>query len=362
MNKIFKISMIAAMALAVVACGDDKKDKDDSTKCTNDAKRCSASGIPEVCKDGAWKAQEACGEGKKCSAGACIDDDGDDKCTNDAKQCSEGGVPELCVNGEWKAQAACGEGKKCSGAGECIDDDGDDKCTNDAKQCSETGIPELCVNGEWKAQAACTGGATCDEGVCSGYELGADCDEDTFVALCDGNKAIYCCNEEDVGFVGCDKVGIVAENRCSGGEVCVTFEGMKSKVGCYDAEPEDELELCLTSGQTEVCYNAEGMGVWLKGMCLVGSNGKIYLVELMDMKYCSSLCTSATSCDLQTCSMGSYEPTCEGNVALSCYEDYFSDASYVFRWDCNAIEGATCVVEEDEETNSKDATCDKPEF
>jgi len=244
MNKFLKLSMIAAMAIAVTACGDDK---DNSKKCTNGAKQCSTAGIPELCVDGAWKAQTACTGGQTCNAGVCTGgggtctngakqctaaglpqlcvegawadqtacaadqtcDAGECKgggsttCTNGAKQCTAAGLPQLCVEGAWADQTACAADQTCD-AGECKGG-GSTTCTNNAKQCSASGVPQLCVSGAWADQAACSGGQTCAAGACTGGTVGASCDEKSFEESCIGNGASWCNSKGEVAIWECDE-------------------------------------------------------------------------------------------------------------------------------------------------------------
>ena len=322
MNKFLKLSMIAVMAMAVASCSDDINDdgKDSPKKCVDGAKHCVA-GIPQLCVDGVW-VQSACKEGQLCSYGVCKDN-----CTNNgAKQCSAAGVPELCVDGVWVQAAAC------SGAKTCVDGVCKDNCTNGAKRCV-AGVPQLCMGGEWAVQAACSGGQTCVEGVCTGGKLGASCNEATFVDFCDGNKLVFC-DEDDGG---------VLEDDCDSTELlddllCLPFASYKV-YGCVPAHYE-----CATAGQSQLCteyLGNYGFSYLWGGACHVASNGKSYMVEIEEAKICSSACTSATTCEVRACSVTDYVASCNDNVALTCLED----DDHVFRWDCSAI-GATCVLED----------------
>jgi len=330
MSKFLKLSMIAVMALGVASCSDDK-DEGSAKKCDNGKKQCTA-GLPYLCVDGVWVAQKACDEGIICSDGMC-GGGGGDTCTSGEKKCS-GNVPQLCEDGAWAAKDACEEGQTCSN-GVC-EGGGDVDCTDGEKKCSASDLPQLCVEEEWVDQAACEEGQTCSNGGCS-YEEGAECDEDTFIGLCEGNKFIFC-----------DDGRVEADDRDSTDleSLCLTFASHRV-YGCTPASM-----ACETADQSQLCQNLEenhGVNYLWAGACHVASNGKSYMVELEEMEFCSGVCSSATSCEIEACSSADYVASCDGNIALICAYDYVS------RWNCNAI-GATCRLDSDNE--DKPAYCD----
>ncbi|MCL2325899.1 MAG: hypothetical protein FWC40_05300 [Proteobacteria bacterium] len=347
MNKLLKLSLIAALAMTAAACDDKKKDDslkcdetfasvclsgtvqqicDDgvltnidceagqvcdtaqgkcvaaSSNCTNDAKQCAA-GIPQLCVDGSWVAQDACAENFSCFLGNCIED-GDDDCNDGDKQCAAG-IPQLCVDGAWAAQAACEEGLICAN-GNCIEDS-DDKCTSDdqcegicsedgecidaecidnAGQCGAGGIPELCVSGRWVAQDACGWGQVCESetGECQTVSSEKTCDA---ADKCVGAVAHHCLDGEIV-------VWDCIEDIFGSDGTCIIADSDK-KAWCAVKEPYDDCD-----------YDYEFLGFWDNYMCYweegfvnyagcAVSGGDLYLIDA----YTDSLCLEDSSGSLR---------------------------------------------------------------
>ncbi|MCL2325836.1 MAG: hypothetical protein FWC40_04975 [Proteobacteria bacterium] len=152
------------------------------------------------------------------------------------------------------------------------------------------------------------------------YALGARCDEDKFVEICDGNKAIYC------------DEGVVAAYDCKS-DACVRFESVNF-ANCALSS----LECATPGAKTKACDKDEGYTDLYDMECHVASDGKHYLVD-MDMLPCASECTSDTSCDVQKCSEATYEELCAGDVAFYCSD------GYVVRRDCE-VEGLSCLLDD----------------
>ncbi|MCL2326067.1 MAG: hypothetical protein FWC40_06190 [Proteobacteria bacterium] len=291
MNKLLKLSMIAAMAIAVTACGDDK---DNSAKCTSNAKQCNK-GVPELCVNGEWKAQAACTDGKTCHHGECV------SCTNDAKQCSVTGIPQLCTGGVWVDQTACTGEQSCH-HGECVG--GSESCINDAKQCSTTGIPQLCTGGTWVDQTACTDGKSCHHGECvGGSETCTNderkCKDSTTPQLCSGGAW-------------------VDQAACTGGQSCHNGECTGGSETCANDEKK-----CKDSTTPQLCTG----GVWVdQTACSLGQT-----------------CTGAGVCRApevgDPCNRETFKERCMNNAAYYCY------GGKVEAWDC--VENAEVEGQED---------------
>ncbi|MCL2326810.1 MAG: hypothetical protein FWC40_10005 [Proteobacteria bacterium] len=289
MNKFLKLTMVAAMAMAVTACGDDK---DNSTKCTNDAKRCSA-GIPELCVKGEWKAQAACTDGKTCSNGDCVSSAA---CNNGDKQCAAG-IPQLCEGGAWVNKDACTDGKTCSN-GECVSGAA---CDNGTKQCA-AGIPQLCTDGAWVNKDACTDGKTCSNGECVS---GAACDNGT--KQCAAGIPQLCTDG-----------AWVDQTACETGKTCTGAGECTSNAVCTD-----EAKQCSVTGIPQVC---EG-GQWIsKNACITG--------QACAGGECITLPVVGDSCDEAT-----FVERCVGNTA------YYCEEGKVGGWNCTPGDGI-CLVPE----------------
>ena len=154
----------------------------------------------------------------------------------------------------------------------------------------------------------------------SGEVLGSPCHMDTFTEFCDGNKAIYC------------DEGVVAAYDCKS-DACVRFDSMNF-ANCALSS----LECATLGAKTKACAKDGGYVDLYEMECHVASDGKNYLVDI-DMLPCASECTSATSCNVQTCSEAAYEELCVGDAAFYCSD------GYVVRWDCG-IEGLSCVLDD----------------
>ena len=354
MSRLLKLSILAAMVIAVVSCSDDDSNNtndtnvcDDNAKqcndvgvpqvceggawvdlaacsegehcgatgecvevsptCTDGAKQCSASGVPQLCTDGAWADQSACANLQTCTDGTCV---GEPVCTNGARRCNDSGVPQLCAGGrEWVDQAACTGEQTCTN-GECV---GESVCTDGAKKCSDAGVPQLCIDGAWADQTACTGGKTCTAGECaddgSPPVPGTPCD-DTYVESCYNKMAYYCGS------------GKVKELDCPEDDgVCVVIEDDTAWCAYPDADWYDE---CTYDGEIVFWEDEYACEQYNEGVIFFDSchmiDGTMYV---LDDRSAESVCQNnnkmsctnvttigSTSCGSGTCLFDGLEATC----------------------------------------------------
>lgn len=164
---------VAALALAVGACGNNKNNKVEQDVCDP------ACGAGEECVNGVCEAlvcvEDAdCGEGFTCLDGSCVG-----PCTED-EDCPTGAICEdgACVVGERCVEDTdCGEGEYCE-AGECLPYE----CTEDSEcgDCGEFERPYCDENNECACEApcaeGCAEGSLCCESRDECVELVAECD------------------------------------------------------------------------------------------------------------------------------------------------------------------------------------------
>jgi|GEM_PF-1687014 len=91
-------SSIGSQSCGSNTCSFDGWDATCVTGCTEGAKRCGDTGIPELCVSNAWVAQAACADGQKCEGGGCRAISVGDKCDPDtfADTCKEDGSLWYC--------------------------------------------------------------------------------------------------------------------------------------------------------------------------------------------------------------------------------------------------------------------------
>ena len=188
-----------------------------TASCEVAARRCSASGVPQLCNaEGAWQNEAAC-------QFACVDGFCGGECKPKAGRCdAQTGVPQLCSStGEWDNQAACGAQRACS-AGECLCTAGLTTCgnscvtlTNNADHCGSCGH-------------SCLGG-TCSNSKCQPVELAAGLTQPRSVAV--GASHVYWMDYND-------GVGNVKRVPKAGGktEVLATNQGTPGGVVLANGE------------------------------------------------------------------------------------------------------------------------------
>jgi formylglycine-generating enzyme len=165
-------------------CGNQADDDcngvvDDQCLCNDGDKDCVGQ-TPRACVGATWVAQAACGGATPlCVEGACQPCNGQVNelcvCKDGDAQCV-GQTPQVCSNGSWVAQPACGGTTPVCLAGTCV------KCTDGEVSC-EGSTPTKCVGGDWVPQTACTSPyPACKNGQCvppsclgGGQGAGNDC-------------------------------------------------------------------------------------------------------------------------------------------------------------------------------------------
>ena len=347
MNRYLRLSILAAMAVAVVSCTESD---DGENTCQDGAKQCGGGGIPQVCENGAWvnlaacsggqycgdngeciglmlvcpngskqcsrlgipqtcvnetwSDLDACASGQTCSAGECI---AGGACQNGAKQCGNYGIPQLCANDVWTDLAACSNGQLCS-AGDCIQGSA---CQNGAKQCSSYGVPQQCASGTWTDQAACTGGKTCSAGTCvagSTCQNGAkQCTSSGIPQLCSGGAWTN-------------------QSACTSGKTCSAGTCVAGST-CQNG-----AQQCSSSGVPQLCSG----GAWTN----------------------QAACTGGKTCSAGTCVGGSsgVGSSCDASFVESCQSNsaYYCADNKVAALNC-AESGLTCII-----LGNKTADCGFP--
>ncbi len=135
-------------------------------ECAELAQRCSDTGLPQTCIDGAWADQEPCTGGDLCQAGRCLPSAECDP--GEAAGCASETELRVCngAGDAFVAQTCTSPGPYCF-RGEC----GDQICEPGRRRCTTTNVDrEVCAeDGEsWLPTAACDDGAeeVCFEGEC----------------------------------------------------------------------------------------------------------------------------------------------------------------------------------------------------
>ncbi len=129
--------------------------------------------------DGSAATVLACGTGKTCSAGKCIDP----VCASGTTQCAGNKVQTCTATGLWQDSSDCSTLPGTCQAGACVSS----KCGAGEYTCLN-GVPAVCdQQGIWLKQAACPGNQVCvNKGECKGKIC------DAGAAYCQGNLVMKC--------------------------------------------------------------------------------------------------------------------------------------------------------------------------
>jgi hypothetical protein len=291
-------------------CTDDECEPNDESCAGNTLLRCNSTGSGYAQTDCATSGQTCIESGGAADCATPVCTPGESTCTVDARS-------RLVCNalGTAQSETACGTGRVCS-AGACIDR----VCTPGARRCS-AGNAEICntLGTGWALADACGVGEVCVDGSCeldsTGCRSGADCPPPA--AFCDGDTYItYVANGACSGG-SCDYRGVQSSTDCAaGGQTC-------SSTGCIG-----EVE-CTRDSDCSVLWDS---GYCVDNVCVdCRSDENCAANETCVAGTClpddAADCTSDAQCVALATELGDAEPDARCRVGYGCYVPGYCNTS-----------------------------------
>lgn len=252
--------LVLAIAMTLVACGDDetKKTTTPTTTCTSGNTRCS-NNVLQTCVNSAWNAGTTCGVNTCTTDSAttahCASASNNNN-NNSTGDCTVGTTSWTC---DGDVVLACdGESTSSQVYLDCSDILGDGSVSGvchdfggewQADCLLEEGDPCYFSDGENAIVVACGAGSTpsgtmvCDvsDGCVTG--TGTCTPSETYVPACEGNRLIYACADfSEIAL----KVGINCASADFGSGTCNTTDGM-CEHSTVDAYCDNEIVRCVGS-------------------------------------------------------------------------------------------------------------------
>lgn len=278
---------------------------------------CSADGL--TCADGAMPT--SCEFETKCDGSTfyyCYDL-GIFGVYDGSEDCSELGMVCDTIDG------AAGCFKPCDNAGSvsyaCNVDEEEGTLNLVTNTCTSFGEGQVY---EITSSRTCGNACDADNGACKALEVGAECDEVTFVPECLGNA-----------LTKCEGVVVAIDEDCeASGNVCATFGGEGYCMGACDSE----------DAERTACQEFGGAGAMLDLVCSKDDNGTL-VWDIDGGHYCSShVCASDSECkklvddEGSECDYKTHSDACRGSILVTCNDENVLEAM-----DCG-FEEAECGV------------------
>jgi hypothetical protein len=112
--------------------------------CLDDARSCSAAGMPQICQDGGWVAGDMCPYVCEEDSGTC-----GGECPPHTKRCTDGGAEVCGDDGTWSWPMAC--------QFVCVVDECNGECTPQSTECATLSTYKTCdTAGQWGNPQSCS--------------------------------------------------------------------------------------------------------------------------------------------------------------------------------------------------------------
>lgn len=237
----------------------------------------------------------------------------------DSKDCSEDGMVCDTISGESSCFKPCSDSSAVNYA--CLEDEDDGSLSLAKTECKDFGDGKVY---EVTSRTACGNACDAEAGACKVLEVGAQCDEASFVPECIGNSLTKC----DNGVVAID------EDCAASGNVCAVFQGEGYCLGaCNEA-----------AAETEGCQELNGAGAYLELECTPDDNGQL-VWDIVGGHYCSShVCANDKECQKlvedegSDCDYKTHSDACRDGILVTCNDENILEAQ-----NC-AFDDAVCGV------------------
>ena len=333
----------------------DGKCVPDEKICIENQKKCDGNAVA-VCTNNEWVAAQTCEYG--CDKARCLNlqEALNGPCDNSFSEACDGDVVYYCGGGV-VTDLDCSTDNMTCGIVEGIADCFGDVCQNEGDntiRCVESGGSNFAVmftclglddgtnryyhNGfeiYAPCSGACTDGIGCDGMVTTGGKDGDPCLAPMYTESCPGPKEVLYCDAD---------YGEVVEGACSGDRQCA-IDPATNMAACSAT--------CDTPSKGVTCYWSDDSVYAVQSECKAGTDGNLYnFLDFDHYEPCEYSCSEKgdkPGCGGKlvedqgaTCDVEAYEAKCsaDGDVAVSCNYDYWTDESTVVAFSCASKYGA----------------------